>query len=133
MTPAQPDIEIYLKQATLEDIQRWLLARFETLTVQEDWAQRFTLGKIIQTEIPSAGSSIPLMITPGAAGKAFTSIWFKSARTPWKNDVECGRDCAAFLGLEVRCSANSWEENEALDSEQWWVLKDGQERLVRWG
>lgn len=130
---AQPDIEIYIKNGSLDDMLKWLSTHFSGITAHEDWAQRFDAGKMITTEVRHKDARIPLMITPGAAGKAFTSVWFKSAQTPWHTDLDCARDCAVTLNMEVRCSAGSWQEDEALDSEQWWVLKGEQERLVRWG
>ncbi|MDX1453719.1 MAG: hypothetical protein R3183_14295 [Oleiphilaceae bacterium] len=130
---AQPDIEIYVKNVALPQLLAWIGQHFELPEPSDTWEKRFTLGKTIHMELVRQQQTIPLMITPNAAGKAFTSIWFKSSHTPWSDDLSCGRECAQVLELEVRCSAAGWQEEEALDSEQWWVIKDGQERQVRWG
>ena len=122
----QPDIEIYVKDISFNDIQTWLTNIFEPVTLPS-----FN-GKPVSTNV-GASPKIPVMITPNAAGKAFTSIWFQSDQTPWKNDEECAISFLAVNDTEVRCSAYSWLEGEEEYSEQWLCITRNEKRLIQWG
>lgn len=125
----QPDIEIYIKHATAEHIRKWLEGQFDDVELSELSEERLSEGQLIKASV----SSIPLVITPKAAGKAFTSIWFQSAKTPWNNDLECAESFASKFDLEVRCSAESWQEDEGESEEKWWCLNGDEKKLLRWG
>ena len=79
------------------------------------------------------GNVVEVMITPKAAGKAYTSIWFKSDKTPWPSDLSCANNFLQKFDTEVRCSAESWQESEAEYSEKWWKLTRDTKELVSWG
>ena len=119
----QPDIEIYVKDTSFSIIQDWLAKTFEPTSLPN-----FN-GKPVNIKV----GEIPVMITPNAAGKSYTSIWFQSNKTPWKNDEECGTDFLAFYDTEVRCSANSWQEEEEEQSEQWISMTRNEKKLILWG
>jgi len=128
----QPDIEIYIKHLNAEDLHDWLVLHFDDLKQGNFSTERFQQGKACQIKARHKNNKIPIFITPGAAGKAYCSVWFQSADTPWSNDLECAEDCLKQIDTEIRCSAEGWQEEEALDSEQWWCLtRDGKKR-VRW-
>ncbi|MFT7185180.1 MAG: hypothetical protein ACI84K_000554 [Pseudohongiellaceae bacterium] len=124
--PKQPDIEIYVKDTSFNAIQNWLSSIFEPITLPS-----FS-GKPIHISIGSS-PKIAVMLTPNAAGKAFTSIWFQSDQTPWVNDEECAVSFLALHDTEVRCSANSWQEEEEEHSEQWLSISRNEKRLIQWG
>jgi hypothetical protein len=122
----QPDIEIYAKDTSFKAIEDWLSSVFEPISLPS-----FS-GKPINTCIGSS-PKISVMLTPNAAGKAFTSIWFQSDQTPWANDEECAVSFLTFNDTEVRCSANSWQEEEEEQSEQWLSMTRNEKKLIQWG
>ena len=125
--PEQPDIEIYVKDSNFDEIQNWLSSIFAPILLP-----KFT-GKPVNFHIGSE-PKIPVMITPNAAGKAFTSIWFQSNNTPWKSDEACAMSFLASNDTaEIRCSANSWKEEEEEYSEQWLCITQNEKRLILWG
>ena len=122
----QPDIEIYIKDISIEMIEQWLCEIFGPVSLPK------TNGKPINLKVGTE-PELPLMITPNAAGKAFTSIWFQSDQTPWQSDETCAQAFLAFHDGEVRCSATSWQEEEDESSEQWLCMTRNEKRLIRWG
>lgn len=126
----QPDIEIYIKHATAEMLLAWLTKQFGEVELDQLNEENLSGSQLIKGFV---GKQVPLVITPKAAGKAYTSVWFQSTDTPWKNDLECAESVASFFDLEVRCSAEGWTEEEGEDEEKWWCLYEGEKKLVRWG
>jgi hypothetical protein len=122
----QPDIEIYVKDSSFKAIQDWLSSVFEPVSLPSFKGKPISIG---------IGSSpkITVMLTPHAAGKAFTSIWFQSDKTPWVNDEECAISFLALNDTEVRCSANSWQEEEEEQSEKWLSISRNEKKLIQWG
>ena len=84
-------------------------------------------------ELLSNDRPIELSITPCAAGKAYTSVWFKTPHTPWKDDLACAESALATIDTEVRCSAETWAEEEPEFSEKWWKITRNERELVVWG
>ena len=121
----QPDIEIYVKDTSFNAIQDWLSSVFEPISLPN-----FS-GKPVNINV-GISPKIPVMLTPSAAGKAFTSIWFQSDQTPWKTDEECAMSFLSINDTEVRCSANSWQEEEEEQSEQWLSISRNEKRLIQW-
>tara|TARA_R110001583_G_scaffold23129_2_gene85915 strand:- start:33 stop:422 length:390 start_codon:yes stop_codon:yes gene_type:complete len=118
-----PDIEIYLKQQSIEKITDWLTAIFE---------QCDTLGKRGHTHnfrVTYQGISIPVTVIDRAS-KEFTSIWFDSPDTPWALDLDCARQAQQQLTTEVRCIASGWKEGDEPD--EWWSLTEQGENLILW-
>ncbi len=127
MNTEQLDIEIYVKDTSISDIAAWLGQHFEFQVIcnfQE---------KIQSIDLNYLGNVVEVMITPKAAGKAYTSIWFKSDKTPWSSDLLCANNFLQQFDTEVRCSAESWQESEAEYSEKWWKLTRDTKELVSWG
>ena len=122
----QPDIEIYVKNTSFDAIQDWLSSVFGVISLPS-----FS-GKPINVSVGTS-PKIPVMLTPNAAGKAFTSIWFQSNQTPWISDEECAISFLALNDTEVRCSANSWQEEEEEHSEQWLSMSRNEKKLIQWG
>ncbi|MFZ5722545.1 MAG: hypothetical protein ACOY33_02675 [Pseudomonadota bacterium] len=106
----QPDIEIYVRDATVDDIRGWLEKRLGPLQPEPS---RGAMSKFV---LELDGVAVPVRITTGAVGKAWTSVWLDSPDTPWADDLACARDCYASLGREVRCAAGGWHEDDDPDA-----------------
>jgi len=130
----QPDIEIYAKDLSVDTLLSWLNKHFD-----KDWDDSaicqhdFTSKKPVDVQLYKQGVAIELMVTPSAAGKAFTSLWFKSGNTGWHDDLECAESLLSELDGEVRCSAESWSEEEPEYSEKWWKITRNTRELIVWG
>ena len=75
-----PDIEIYLKRVTTEEIISWL-------------EQMFSSASVERTE-PNTAAKLGTMfctVTEDVAKGGYTSVWFESNETPWVTDLECAR------------------------------------------
>lgn len=129
----QPDIEIYVRNASHQNILDWLNQTFDKVELKQLTYDSFSKGRSVEGQVTFRDTIIPVFIMPHAAGKAFTSIWFKSDKTKWPNDEACALDFLTSVDTEVRCSANSWHENEDENSDQWWLIKRNEKRLIRWG
>ncbi len=119
------DIEIYTKNLTLDDITQWLSQRF----VQVDIIKS---GKAIHDlVVHDQNITIPVMVVERAVGKAWTSIWFKAAGTPWSNDAECAKDINRFNQCRVRFNAAPWQQGAEMD--EWHQLDEkGNESTIQW-
>jgi hypothetical protein len=122
-----PDIEIYLRTNQLQSILNWLSHCFESTSAPQKAGNTFKLTGHFQNYI------IPITITQCAAGKHYTSVTFDSNNTPWATDLVCARAAFAHTGVEVRCSAGSWEDNASKsDNEAWWKIDNEGEFRVCW-
>lgn len=122
----QPDIEVYIKECSIEEIISWLNSVFGEVKTPT------SLDKAsINVSCTSGDSTIPLTIYTGAAGKLYTSLWFKSENTPWETDLDCAMALATALNKELRCATSGWEESD--DSEnQWWKVTSEGKTMVSW-
>ncbi|MGI0115944.1 hypothetical protein [Zooshikella sp. RANM57] len=120
-----PDIEIYVKNTTPDLIEDWLDDRFDSVELVNKE------GRTHQYNVDWQGMNIPVMVVERAAGRAFTSIWFNSAETPWETDIECARDAFEFFDTEIRCNGTFWQEEEAADNE-WWRITHQGEGIISW-
>lgn len=130
---AQPDLEIYIKNLDNEQLLQWLKTSFDV--TDETAIKQIEMGKArtYTAKLFYGDEPLELSITPCAAGKAFTSIWFKSSHTPWQSDLECAESALATIDTEVRCSAESWAEEEPEFSEKWWKITRSDRELIVWG
>lgn len=116
------DIEIYARNLKLADIVSWLETCFSSVEV-------VTSGKVVHNY--RLDDKVPLMIVESAVGKAWTSIWFKSAETPWADDRACAKALQAYARCRVRANAAPWSDGEDMD--EWWqITEDGEESTVSW-
>ena len=106
----QPDIEIYLKDASQQAVTDWLS---EALGPCSEWQQRG------QTFKCRAGD-IPLTFLPKAVGK-WHSLLLESDATPWADDVACAQAAFAALGVEVRCAPGGWSEEQGEENADLWI------------
>ncbi len=127
MTDAFPDIEVYIKQPALDA----LLAFFDKYF--DDCSNIASTDSNCKEISLTAGSvQIPCVVTFEAVKGGFASVWFKSAATPWRNDIDCARDAYQTLQREVRCSMGSWDTEEQEHEERWFCIDAGGESEIRW-
>lgn len=132
MTGQQPDIEIYVKHADPKAMQAWLEKHFSLAGTTLSQLEGMEDGQPFTLMLSLAEGQIELMVTPKAAGKAYTSFWFKSSDTPWNSDLECAQSVLLDIDTEVRCSSEGWQEDEAEHSDKWWKLTRETQTLVPW-
>jgi hypothetical protein len=123
---SQPDIEIYVKGPTADQIQGWLASHFEPLTITSQSKQRcnfLATWQGIDFEV-----IVLLKVQDG-----FTSIWFNHGNLPWADDKSCAQQALLEIesaDLQIRCVASGWQEGDAPD--QWLHLDKDGERLIFW-
>jgi hypothetical protein len=119
-----PDIEIYVKSCSVNQLEQWLESCGSSLqpTLSQGAAHEY---KLTTNQV-----DITVLIHEKVAGKAWTSVWFKSDKTPWMNDLECARQAIAALNTQIRCIAGGWSEGD--DPDEWWKLEKGEEELIKW-
>ncbi|WCN08464.1 hypothetical protein [Marinomonas mediterranea] len=122
----QADIEIYVLSCPTETIVEWLSQSFKVQSTTSESDTSLTLKLLHNNHI------IPVTILEKAAGKRFTSIWFDSPNTPWKNDMECAKSAFEVLQSEVRCNFQGWQEAGEEDPDQWWRINANGEGPYIW-
>ncbi len=113
-----PDIEIYIKRVSVDDVLAWLRGVF-------------TEVEVLRTE-PNTRCKIGAMfctISDQVAKGGYVSVWFESNETPWKTDRDCGRDAYQHFKVEVRCSTGGWEGE---DDGGWFRFTEKGEQVVNW-
>ncbi|MFT5594940.1 MAG: hypothetical protein ACI8SR_003343 [Oceanicoccus sp.] len=120
-----PDIEIYVKDVTFQQIEEWLNLHFKNVE-----------RKHIETKKSEARSHWLVdgseVIAFGNAIAKYSSIWFKQNNSPWDTDLDCAHTACKQLATQIRCSNSSWEEGQGPES-QWWRIVDGEEdMLIEW-
>lgn len=113
-----PDLEIYLKKVSADDILNWLKSIFTSV-------------EVIATD-PSTRCLIDQMactISENVAKGGYASLWFKDNQTPWHTDVEMARAAFAQFNCEIRCSTGGWEGE---DDGGWLRITDKGEQTVNW-
>lgn len=117
----QPDIEIYLRDATLDDLSPWLE---QSLGVALHWEKK---GKVYKCQV----DCIPMTWIPEAVGK-WHCLLLESDLTPWENDLSCAHSAFSALGVEVRCMPGSWQEADGEDEADRWlsVGPEGMQEII---
>lgn len=123
-TNIQPDIEIYIKSTHLDDISAWLNSLFDNVTITRKQEHSTELS------LDYMESSVEVLIQGKVSGKAWTSLWFKSNNTPWKDDLECALAASTALNTQIRCVQASWKEED--DQEMWWKIEQDTKELITW-
>lgn len=116
-----PDIEIYIKRPELSDVIAWLERRFGSV-------KKEARGEALVCRL--GVENIECVIVSNAVKGGYMSAWFKSTDTPWSSDRECALEASLEFGLEVRCSAGSWEEDN--DNGGWLRITPKGETHVNW-
>lgn len=121
MSDRFPDIEIYLNRPVLADVIGWLDRRFGLLETR-------TRANTITCRLKQ--HDIQCAIVENAAEGRFTSVWFKSPDTPWESDRDCALEAFDELGVEVRCSSGSWQDDN--DEPGWLEITRHGESTIDW-
>lgn len=119
-----PDIEIYIKNCSLQQIEGWLNSCADALIVGKK------SGEISHYTAVFAAAKIPVMIHEKVVGKAWCSVWFDGDATPWATDLECARAASAALNTQIRCIASGWQEGD--DPDEWWKVENGETSQIQW-
>ncbi|MDO6562670.1 hypothetical protein Q4488_04670 [Amphritea sp. 1_MG-2023] len=123
-TQRHPDIEIYIKDRSLERICQWLEHTCSTFKREYDQGQVHHFIGMMD------GAEIPIMIHEKVSGKAWTSVWFNSDQTPWIKDLDCAEQAARELETQIRCIASGWTAGE--DPDEWWKVELGNVEKINW-
>ena len=119
-----PDIEIYIKNRSLDEIETWLRQRFDALDTD------FSQGTVHEYKASLSDASVPVMIHEKVVGKAWTSVWFKSDATDWEKDLDCALQAAQELDTQIRCIASGWADGDEPD--EWWKVENGEQEKIHW-
>ena len=117
----QPDIEIYLRDASQEAVSEWLTEAIGPCSAWQQKGQTFKCN--------AAGIRVTWL--PKAVGK-WHCLLLESDATPWADDLACARAAHQALGVEIRCAPGGWQEEEAEEEADRWirVSADGEEEIV---
>ncbi|UIP87209.1 hypothetical protein [Pseudomonas phenolilytica] len=117
----QPDIEIYLRDASQDAVGAWLEQAIGACTPWQQKGQTFKCS----------AAGIPVLWLPKAVGK-WHCLLLESDATPWEDDLACARAAHQALGVEIRCAPGGWQEEEADDEADRWIRisTDGEQEIV---
>ena len=119
-----PDIEIYIKNGSLEDIANWLSGLYLTDKPKQS-------GRTLSMKLVAQEKEMNCKILENAVEDNYTSIHFFPNYTKWSTDLECAKEAFDRLGLEVRCSIGGWNEDSSI--ENFWHLIDSEgNRKIEW-
>ena len=122
----QPDIEIYVKGPTAEQIEVWLNTQFDGLTTRSNNPKR----QVYEASWQQQTFEIMVLIK---VQSGYTSIWFDHPHLPWQNDKACALAALQHLppqDLSVRCIASGWQEGDAPD--QWLQITANHQEHINW-
>jgi hypothetical protein len=114
-----PDIEIYIKRPSLDALVAWI-------EVSMGFVSHFTRGTTTEVLLLDQTSCI---IVENAVKGGYTSIWFKSNKTPWATDRDCALAAWSHFQIETRCSRGGWN---GLDEQGWLRFTEAGETVVNW-
>ena len=118
----QPDIEIYLRDASQDAVTQWLAQSVGPCTPWQPKGHTFKC---------KAGD-IPVTWLPKAVGNWHSQLW-ESDLTPWEDDVACARAAYKALGVEIRCAPGGWQEEESVeDADRWISISERGEAEILW-
>ena len=116
----QSDVEVYLRDCSLEAVVAWVKSHLGPLDgpIEADKTIVF---------YPRIGS---VVITPNIEGGPFLSLWFNTVARPWATDVDCARVASRELSCVVRCDPGESFPNVPRLSSVLLEISNGSERLV---
>ena len=124
MTESYPDIEIYLKRPEEGAVRAWLDQRFGV-------ARETNRGDSVVYQLGQ--NDLECVVVDRAVKGGYTSVWFRSGRMPWQDDLTCAREAFEQFGVEIRCSAAPWADQDGDDETGGWIrLTDKGESRVNW-
>ena len=117
-----PDLEIYIKAPELDLVADTITAILGPVS----WSKTPSLYQGLATT--DQGSSEVILQT--RAYKGFTSVWLKANISTWDTDLDFALALSAQLSNEIRCSIDSWQEQEGDAPDLWWRMFDGGKKQV---
>ncbi|NQZ29794.1 MAG: hypothetical protein HRU06_00885 [Oceanospirillaceae bacterium] len=123
-----PDIEIYIKNCSPEQVTGWLSSQAIKVSISKK--SELTL----ELDVDFAGGSTQAVLQQKVSGKAWSSLWLKTNTTPWPTDLDCAAHAANFLETQIRCIKGGWSEDEddTQDDDQWWKIEGNERELIKW-
>lgn len=118
----QPEVEVYLRGCSIEQVLGWIRDAVGQLTGPVDCGETMAYQTV-------AGAVI---LRPGVEGGPFLGVWFNTPARPWATDIDCARAAARDLGCVARCDASSEHPELPPSADVWLEVVDGVERLVAW-
>lgn len=119
-----PDIEIYVKDRSVERIKEWLISQ------SRDFSLLSSKGQIHEFSMNFPDGPAEVMIHEKVAGKAWVSVWFKTNNTPWSKDLDCAHAAAQGMETQVRCIASGWAEGD--DPDEYWKVEGNEQEKIQW-
>tara|TARA_Y100001978_G_C23523059_1_gene351210 strand:- start:41 stop:409 length:369 start_codon:yes stop_codon:yes gene_type:complete len=119
-----PDIEIYIKNLRVKEINIWLDKLFEVGLMSQ-------IGSATLVHLRDSESEIECRIIENAADPNFTSIYFSPNKTKWETDLDCAKDAFSHFQLEVRCATSGWSENSQ-EEEDWFKINSEGTHRIKW-
>ena len=128
LTDRHPDLEIYIKNQTTQQILDWLKLHCQKVDSQ------VKSDNHIELQLQFGQHSIEASLQQKVSGKAWSSLWFKNNQTPWDTDLDCALIAASQMQTQVRCIKASWSDDQSSDVEDdhWWKVEDGEQELINW-
>lgn len=124
-----PDLEIYIKNRTPDEISQWLENCCDRLITMKD----STTSREFQVFFGDA--QIDCLLQLKVSGKMWSSLWFKSNQTPWLTDLDCALQASQEMSTQIRCIKAGWsdtDEDSDCEEDQWWKVEDQQQTLISW-
>lgn len=118
-----PDIEIYIKSRSIEDVENWLASLG---SLEKTKSQALTHEYQLQLN----GQNLALLLQEKVAGKAWSSLWFKENLTDWPQDLDCAKAASDAMATQIRCIASGWQDGDEPD--EYWKVENGQVEQIVW-
>lgn len=126
MTERFPDLELYLLKGEANSVQQWLE---QALNMPLQTVKQHADHTHWRADLPQGTMDV---LFNANAERNFASLWFKQNHTPWATDLDCARAAHQALGIEIRCTDSSWQENEQAEHAGWVKLIRGEEKSFSW-
>lgn len=119
-----PDIEIYVKNRSFDSITNWLQSHADQLDIIS------SKGNIHELSLRFGEHTVPVMIHEKVAGKAWASVWLKSDKSPWAQDLDCAHAASAEMDTQVRSIASGWHDGD--DPDEYWKVENAEAEKIQW-
>lgn len=122
----QTDIEIYLKDANLSTVTKWLI---DCLGECTPWQQKGKAFRCMAVE-----HNMTIAWYEKVVGN-WHCLYINTIDGPWRNDLEFALAANKGLNIEIRCASNEWSETEDKTNDQkniWLKIEDQTSSVIVW-